>query len=70
MLDYSSEEIIEKLSSSFNDEPICVQEIDKGKYAISTNGMHRYSVLRAHYLLELQRVKALQVLLSVITTLV
>jgi len=57
LLDYSSEEIMGKLGSSFEEEPMCVEEIDNGKYAISTNGMHRYTVLRAHYLMELQKVK-------------
>ncbi len=55
MLEYSSDEVMEKLRYSFEEEPMCVQEIDNGKYVISTNGMHRYTVLRSHYLIELQK---------------
>lgn len=57
MLNYSSDEIMEQLSDSFEKEPICIQEADNGKYVISTNGRHRFMVLRAHYLIELQEVK-------------
>lgn len=53
MLDYSTSEIIDKLSNSFRKEPICLLEADKHKYVIGNNGLHRYHVLKAHYLKEL-----------------
>ena len=52
MLDYTSEEIVSKLQYSFMSEPMVLDEADKNKYCISINGMHRYTVLRIHYLLE------------------
>jgi hypothetical protein len=52
LLDYSSDEIMEKLKSSFISEPIVVKMISDNKYVISTNGLHRYTVLRAHFLNE------------------
>jgi hypothetical protein len=52
MLEYTSEEIVEKLQYSFQFEPISIQEADEDKYCISSNGLHRYTVLRIHYLLE------------------
>lgn len=52
MLDYTSEEIVPKLQNSFEVEPMILDEVDDGKYCISTNGMHRYTILRIHYLLD------------------
>lgn len=52
LLDYDSNEIVDKLKSSFRSEPISVIEIEDNKYFISTNGLHRYTVLRFHYLLD------------------
>lgn len=53
MLEYNTEEIVEKLSNSFIEHPISVNEIEKGKYIISYNGLHRYYVLKAHFLKEM-----------------
>lgn len=53
MLNYSSEEIIDGLSKSFIKEPICIQEAERGIYTISTNGLHRYTILKMHYLNDL-----------------
>ena len=52
LLDYSTGELLAKLQDSYIDEPIKVSEIDKGKYIITSNGLHRYTVLRCHYLQE------------------
>jgi len=52
MLEYHNDEIIEKLTPSFSSEPMQVEEIDQNKYCISINGLHRYTILRIHYLLE------------------
>ncbi|MDD2518926.1 MAG: hypothetical protein PHG18_03465, partial [Bacilli bacterium] len=52
MLNYSSEEIIEGLRYSFKEEPIVVEAITEGKHLISTNGLHRYTVLRSHFVNE------------------
>lgn len=55
MLEYSTEEIMDKLTPSFSKEPIRVIEAEKGIYTIGENGLHRYHVLRAHYMKELAR---------------
>ena len=52
LLEYTTKEIIEKLQRSFITEPLILQEADKDKYCIATNGMHRYTILRLHYLIE------------------
>lgn len=57
MLKYSSDEVIGKLSRSFESEPIRVLELDGGRKVISENGLHRYTILRIHYINELQKVK-------------
>ncbi len=59
MLEYSSDEIINKLSKSFEDEPICTISID-GKYYISSNGLHRFMVLKLYYMLELYNGKTIE----------
>lgn len=56
MLDYSTEEVMVKLSSSFDEEPINTVSID-GKYYISTNGLHRFMALKLYYMLELYQGK-------------
>ena len=55
LLDYSSDEIIKKIDRSFYSEPIKVAEVEKNKYVITVNGRHRFTVLRAHYLMELYK---------------
>ena len=57
MLTYSSEEIIEKLRYSFTSEPIKVFELDDERKVISVNGLHRYALLRIHYINELKKAK-------------
>lgn len=57
MLNYSNEEIIERLYQSFKNEPMRIVELDGGRKVVSSNGMHRYTVLRIHYISELQKVK-------------
>jgi hypothetical protein len=52
MLNYTSEEIVPKLQGSFFNEPMVLGEFDKDKYCIMYNGLHRYTILRIHYLLE------------------
>lgn len=54
MLEYSNgEEMIEGLKDSFKSEPMRVSEAEKGKYIMGSNGMHRFTLLRIHYLNEL-----------------
>lgn len=55
MLSYSSDNIVSGLSASFNKEPMTVAELENGKALISENGMHRYHLLRIHYLNELMK---------------
>lgn len=53
MLEYTSSEVVDKLKKSFEVEPILVDEINPNQYIISTNGLHRFHVLKIHYLTEL-----------------
>ena len=54
MLEYSTDEIVDKLKPSFSREPMKIIEADKGgKYVIGDNGLHRYHVLKAHFLKEM-----------------
>lgn len=54
MLDYKPQEVIERLGDSFKSEPIKLYRI-KDKCFISTNGCHRFLLLRMHYLMSLAR---------------
>ena len=55
MLEIPQSELMDKLYPSFSKEPIYVAEVDKGKYNISNNGMHRFHVLKIHFLDELSK---------------
>lgn len=55
MLEYSSDEIMDKFASSFVSEPIKLCEVENCKYLVSSNGLHRWTVLRYHYLSELNK---------------
>jgi len=55
MLDYSSDEIMWRLADSLEREPIVIDDTGEGKYVISSNGLHRYTIFRAHYLNELEK---------------
>ena len=57
LLDYAEDEIIDKLRTSFEYEPITLVEVEPNKYIIYTNGIHRYTILRAFYLIEKEKVK-------------
>lgn len=53
MLDFQNGcEALKQLELSFKKEAIKVLEADKNKFCISANGLHRYTVLRLHYLNE------------------
>ena len=52
LLGFNSDTILSELERSFKQDPIVVEEMGDGKYVISTNGLHRYTVLRCHYLAE------------------
>ena len=54
MLNYPTDEVVDKLKPSFSREPMKIIEADKGgKYVIGDNGLHRYHVLKAHFLKEM-----------------
>lgn len=55
MLDYTSDNVLEKLDYSFVDEAMVLNEID-GSYFVSTNGLHRFHVLRMLYLNDVSRI--------------
>jgi hypothetical protein len=57
MLNYTSENVIRNLKDSFQNEPITLSEINKGKYCIKDNGRHRCTLLKLHYLNELEKRK-------------
>lgn len=55
LLDLTTLDCMDKLSHSFDEEPLKVKEASEGKYTIGSNGLHRYSVLRTLYLIEMMR---------------
>ena len=55
MLHYSSEEVVKGLENSFIIEPMVVDEVESNKYVISRNGLHRYSLLKTHYMIEMSK---------------
>ena len=57
MLDYSSDEIVERLENSFIKEPIILLEVEDNKYVVETNGIHRFNVLKVSYLGEISKCK-------------
>lgn len=57
MLEFSSDEVMERLSKSFSEEKICTLEVELNKMIINSNGLHRYHILRLHYLKEFVKVK-------------
>ena len=57
ILNYTSDEILKKLSSSLESEPMQAEEVEKNKYIISENDVQRFTILRAHYLIEYEKCK-------------
>lgn len=55
MLDIPQSKIMNELDYSFKREPICLLEVDKGVYNIGNNGLHRFHILKTHYLDELSK---------------
>ena len=54
MLDFESgEDALKKLEKSFEEEPLSVEQLGENKFYISSNGLHRYTILRLHYLNDL-----------------
>lgn len=54
LLQYNRENIIEMLKNSFKYDPLYALNVENGKYVITTNGLHRFTVLRILYLKEIQ----------------
>jgi hypothetical protein len=52
MLEYSTDDVLDKLRRSFITDPMYVNECGENSYAIGQNGMHRYHILKFHYLKE------------------
>lgn len=54
LLEYKSgEQLVRELERRNHDTlDMCVMEVEAGKYIISSNGLHRFTVLRFHYLLD------------------
>lgn len=57
MLDLTIEDGVSLLRNSFDTEPLKIKEASEGKYTIGSNGMHRFSVLRTLYLIEMMHAK-------------
>ncbi len=57
MLDLTVEDVMEKLAPSFLEEPMKLVNTLDGKYTVGGNGMHRYSVLRSLFCIEMMRAK-------------
>lgn len=56
MLDYSSDDAIRELKQVSETDYIEVLECETNKYVIGDNGMHRYNILRFHYLNQLAKI--------------
>ena len=56
LLDYDSGEdllnVFKNNNNPHNTKDMVVRELDDGKYVITSNGLHKYTVLRFHYLLD------------------
>lgn len=55
LLNINSEELMNKLVNSFMGDPVHVNEYDENVYGIGSNGLHRFHVIKMHYLTELLR---------------
>jgi len=59
MLEYSSEEIVDKLAKSFQEDPIDVVRLmgenDEELNFIGNDGRHRFHILKIHYLSEISK---------------
>ena len=55
LLNINSEELMNKLANSFMGDPVHVNEYDENVYGIGSNGLHRFHVIKMHYLTELLR---------------
>lgn len=55
MLNIPLGEAMSAFEESNKKEPICLNEVDSGKYIVSQNGMHRFHVMKMHYLSELSK---------------
>lgn len=64
MLEYTQDNVIEGLYSSFKKEPMVIVELENGGALISGNGIHRYHVLRIFYLNEFVKIKNSEELLN------
>lgn len=58
LLEYrTGEELLEELEKRHDTVDMKVNQIENGKYVVSSNGLHRFTVLRFHYLLDCMRNK-------------
>lgn len=52
LLNYNSNNLLEVLKKSFLIDPMAVKEMPNKKYIVVSNGFHRYTLLRAHFVNE------------------
>ncbi|MDD4407300.1 MAG: hypothetical protein PHF30_04610 [Bacilli bacterium] len=52
LLNYNANDLLKVLKNSFLIDPMAVKEMPNKKYIIVTNGFHRYTLLRAHFVNE------------------
>ena len=55
MLELDKEELLKRLAYSFVVEPIQIKEIHDNRYFIDSNGLHRFTVIKLHYIMEKYR---------------
>lgn len=60
MLKYNCDNIVQSLLRSFTEEPIKIGGATRGQYVIDVNGLHRYTVLRSLYLIELSKLDSVE----------
>ncbi len=55
-LKYDADQLLELLKEVCKKDTMCLRECERNKYVITDNGLHRYNILRFHFLNELSKV--------------
>ena len=55
-LKYDADQLLELLKEVCKKDTMCLRECEHNKYVITDNGLHRYNILRFHFLNELSKV--------------
>ena len=57
LLEYDIDGLLDVLKKSYSQEPICLDDMGDNNYVVSSNGLHRYSLLKVHFLNELNKLR-------------